>query len=234
MRKGNVEVEVEPLPLIVNQMQTVQALHMEIIEETNAKTICKFKRKRMLEMMGDSMTRMEERNDAAVEVSIDFVAGTTEVRIETLGKKIDTNDLGGILSMTSGAEVEAIAAVVIEVQGIQTEIEGIVKRNAMKEEIVPEENARGLAGVGVEVWTVLDIVRAVLAVRALRPVGTGIGGRGEVGTLGEKAKKGNIAIVIEIDERNGTGILLDDALLVRVRLRFLERKKFGTSIAPGA
>ena len=180
------------------------------------------------------MTRMEERNDAAVEVSIDFVAGTTEVRIETLGKKIDTNDLGGILSMTSGAEVEAIAAVVIEVQGIQTEIEGIVKRNAMKEEIVPEENARGLAGVGVEVWTVLDIVRAVLAVRALHPVGTGIGGRGEVGTLGEKAKKGNIAIVIEIDERNGTGILLDDALLVRVRLRFLERKEFGTSIAPGA
>lgn len=112
-RKGNVEVEVEALllPLIVNQIQTVQALHMEIIEETNVKTICKFKR--MLEMMGDSMTRMEERNDAAAEVSIDFVAGTTKVRIETLGKKIDTNDLGGILSMRSGAEVEAIAAVVI-------------------------------------------------------------------------------------------------------------------------
>ena len=112
-RKGNVEVEVEALllPLIVNQIQTVQALHMEIIEETNVKTICKFKR--MLEMMGDSMTHMEERNDAAAEVSIDFVAGTTKVRIETLGKKIDTNDLGGILSMRSGAEVEAIAAVVI-------------------------------------------------------------------------------------------------------------------------
>ena len=110
-------------------------------------------------------------------------------------------------------------------------MKGTVKRNAMKEEIVPEENVRRLAGVGVGVWTVLDIVRAVLAVRALRPVGTGIGGRGEVGTIGEKAKKGNIAIVIEIDERNGTSILLDDALLVRVRLRFLERKEFGMSIA---
>ena len=37
----------------------------------------------------------------------------------------------------------------------------------------------------------------------------------------KKPKKGNIAIVIEIDERNGIKIIpADEALLVRVRLKF--------------